>query len=92
MQFTAIFLTLTAAASVLAAPVPIGPVAIAGGIVAGAGAVCAFQGNQCQAIGDNVRNTIGDAVDKVDQALPEGPGFAETVGNAISSVMGASKV
>ncbi|EPS41265.1 hypothetical protein H072_4807 [Dactylellina haptotyla CBS 200.50] len=48
-------------ATVTAAPVPIGPAAVGAAAVTTVGVVCAFQGAQCQAIGDGVKGAIADA-------------------------------
>ncbi|KAF3932945.1 hypothetical protein ABW20_dc0101919 [Dactylellina cionopaga] len=58
MRFSLLVLVAAAATSTSASPIPPRAKELIGAAINGAGLVCAFQGNQCQQIGDSVREGV----------------------------------
>ncbi|KAK6330784.1 hypothetical protein TWF718_002984 [Orbilia javanica] len=96
MQFTTLLLTLLTSTTIItAAPVPSPDGGIAAGVITTVGVVCAFQAEQCQKVGDGIKNGIAEVgaaagAPKVESARKDG-GLAATVGEAIGNVMGGVK-
>ncbi|KAF3156109.1 hypothetical protein TWF751_002896 [Orbilia oligospora] len=94
MQFTTILFSLLASTTLItAAPIPDG--GITAGVITAVGVACAFQAEQCQKIGDGVKNGVVTVVSesgaaKVESAREDG-GVIATIGDAIGGVMGGVK-
>ncbi|KAK6496224.1 hypothetical protein TWF481_002248 [Arthrobotrys musiformis] len=84
MQFATIFFSLLASTTLIAAaPVPVGPLAVAAGAATVISTVCAVQGQQCQAAGDAIRNGVVDGSVAVADRLG-----SEASSNPVGTVMG----
>ncbi|KAF3212288.1 hypothetical protein TWF679_006060 [Orbilia oligospora] len=94
MQFTTILFSLLASTTLItAAPIPDG--GITAGVITAVGVACAFQAEQCQKVGDGVKNGVVTVVTesgaaKVESARQDG-GVIATIGDAIGGVMGGVK-
>ncbi|KAK6342054.1 hypothetical protein TWF730_001536 [Orbilia blumenaviensis] len=97
MQFTTLLLTLLASGSTLvsAAPTPKPDGGIAAGVITAVGVACAFQAEQCQKVGDGIKNGVAtvaaDSGARKLESIKTDGGIAATIGDAIGNVMGGVK-
>ncbi|KAK6496225.1 hypothetical protein TWF481_002249 [Arthrobotrys musiformis] len=92
--FTTVLFSLLASTLITAAPVP-APNGVAAGVITAVGVVCAFQAEQCQAVGDGVKEgvaAVGAAAGtpKVESIKGDG-GVGVTISDAIGNVIGGVK-
>ncbi|KAK6522231.1 hypothetical protein TWF281_002798 [Arthrobotrys megalospora] len=91
---TIIISLLTATASfVSAAPIPDG--GLTAGVITAVGVACAFQAEQCQKVGDGIKNGVVEVATnsgtrKLESIKTDG-GIAATISDSIGNIMGGVK-